>query len=142
MEKDNNKAKVAERIVAIIIGLIFGVIMSFFISSWAEHGTMKVTQWATLLGLIALVAEQINISIMRLVSTFTLATLLGSMVGATLGLGNKVLLMVAAVTILALAIAMTVIVYLKRKSEDTLWNRINTRMVPEKGNAEEDAEDE
>ena len=128
MSKDS-KTTFLERATAIVIGGILGVILSFFISIWNTNGTMKVTQWATFMGLAALVLEQINLPVIRLTSTFVLATFMGSMIGLTMKLGNKALLILAVATILLMTIAMAIGIHVKRKRENELWDRINTRMV-------------
>lgn len=131
MSKDS-KTTFLERATAIVIGGILGVILSFFISIWNTNGTMKVTQWATFMGLAALVLEQINLPVIRLTSTFVLATFMGSMIGLTMKLGNKALLILAVATILLMTIAMAIGIHVKRKRENELWDRINTRMVEKK----------
>ena len=115
---------VIERIVTIMIGLVFGLVMSWFIRERNQDNIMSVSQWATLLAACALVTEQFKANIAKLATTFLLATLIGSMVGVTLALTSKELLWLSATTILALIVILGYITSQKRKKQRELQDII------------------
>ena len=131
------KSKIWERIASIVVGIVFGLVMSYFVRQWNENGLMKITQWATLLGFMSLVVTQFPKAICQLISTLILATLVGSMAGITLDLGANIIIIISAASILLMAIIFTTVIASKRQREKELWSRINDLSESSAKNEEE-----
>ena len=131
---------VLERVVVIVIGIIFGLLMSWFVRDWDRNKVMSVSQWSTFLALLAIVTEQFKANVAKLATTFFLATIIGSMVGVTMAISSRQLLWLSAVTIFALIIGLGFTTAQKRKKEEEIQSIIEEAECPYKVEGQQDDE--